>query len=323
MSTIIVFFTLLTLSFVYLKVAKFFNIVDKPNHRSSHSVSTVRGGGVLFYFAILLFYFINNFQYPYFVIGITLIAFVSFIDDIKTLTSTIRLPFQFLAIGLCLYQIGISINDLPILLPLLIIGVGFINIYNFMDGINGITGLYSISVLFGLYILNYEVKAIDQNLIIYSIISLIIFGFYNFREKARFFAGDVGSISIAMIIFFIGLSLVIATGSPVIVLLVVVYGADSLLTLIYRKFIGEHITEPHKHHLYQKIVDTLKWSHLKVAITYTILQLLVNVVIYKTYKLDLVTQYLIFIGTVAFFIIIYVVLFKLIDKVRLENNENR
>ena len=310
MEYVLVFITLVALSYLYIKIAEKFKIIDKPNSRSSHTLATIRGGGILFVISVLLFFFLNDFQYPYFVSGVLLISIVSFIDDIITLSSKIRLPFQFLAILLLLIQVGFAFNPVWFFVLLLIIGVGFINIYNFMDGINGLTGMYSVSVLLGLFVVNLDVQILDKDLIIYTLLSLVVFGYYNFRKRARFFAGDVGSISIAMLIFFIGLFLVKETNSPLIILLIVVYGADSILTLAYRKYIGEHITEPHRHHLYQKFVDILKWSHLKVSIIYTAVQVVVNLIIYQTYKLDLKTQFLVFGIIIIVFIMSYIWLFR-------------
>jgi len=310
MEYVLVFITLVALSYLYIKIAEKFKIIDKPNSRSSHTLATIRGGGILFVISVLLFFFLNDFQYPYFVSGVLLISIVSFIDDIITLSSKIRLPFQFLAILLLLIQVGFAFNPVWFFVLLLIIGVGFINIYNFMDGINGLTGMYSVSVLLGLFVVNLDVQILDKDLIIYTLLSLVVFGYYNFRKRARFFAGDVGSISIAMLIFFIGLFLIKETGSPMVVLLIVVYGADSILTLFYRRYIGEHITEPHRHHLYQKFVDILKWSHLKVSIIYTAVQVVVNLIIYQTYKLDLKTQFLVFGIIIIVFIMSYIWLFR-------------
>lgn len=310
---ILVFILLSVVSFLYIKIAAHFNIIDKPNNRSSHTVSTIRGGGVLFLLAIIYFFFSNNFQYPYFVLGVFLVAIISFIDDLVTLSSKIRLPFQFIAVGLVLLQIGL-LNSIVFYLLLLIVGVGFINIYNFMDGINGITGLYSIVVLLGLFLINTEVAIINQNLILYLLLSLIVFGYYNFRKKARFFAGDIGSISIAITLFFIGFWMMIALQSPMISLLILVYGIDATCTLIYRKSIGENITEPHRHHLYQKLVDILQFSHIKVALLYAFIQLVINVLVYKTYQLDIKTQLGLATIIILLFIMVYIISFYKIQK---------
>ena len=132
---LIVFAVLAILSYIYLKLAIKYKIIDKPNQRSSHTKITVRGGGILFILAIILFFILNNYQYP----------FVSFLDDIYTLSSKIRFPFQIIAILLVLFEVGLPFS--PIYILCLLTGVGIINMFNFMDGINGVTGFYSLAVI--------------------------------------------------------------------------------------------------------------------------------------------------------------------------------
>ncbi|TDQ24092.1 MraY family glycosyltransferase [Tenacibaculum caenipelagi] len=311
---ILIFIVLTLVSIVYLKLADKLNIIDKPNHRSSHTSPTIRGGGILFFLVILIFFVSSRFQYPYFVLGVSLIAIVSFVDDIITLSSSFRLPFQFLAIALCLYQIGYSPNDFLVLIPLLIVGVGFINIYNFMDGINGITGLYSIASLLGILFINIRENIVDNNLIVYSLISLVVFGLYNFRKKARMFAGDIGSISIAVLLFFIGVYFIKELKAPVIILLVAVYGADTILTMIYRKSIGESLIQAHRLHIYQKMVHTLNLSHLKVSTIYVLIQMVINSIVYYTYDLKLLYQCFIIIIISVVLAFSYYITFKSIEK---------
>ena len=308
-----VFCILIAISFIYLKLAIKFKIIDKPNERSSHTKVTIRGGGIIFSIAIILFSLFNSFTYPYFTIGVILISIISFLDDIYTLSSKIRFPFQFLSVYLILLEVELPFNYFYIVF--LIIGVGIVNFFNFMDGINGITGLYSISVLIGFYFINNNENLINADLIIYSLISLVVFGFYNFRRKALFFAGDIGSIAIGMLIFFCGILFSLKLNSPLILLLVIVYGADATLTLLYRKiFTKESIFDPHRHHIYQKLVHVLKVSHLKIASMYAFLQLIVNYIIYKSYSFELKHQFLIFFSLVFFFIILYILIFQKVKK---------
>ena len=309
---IIIFTLLILFSVLYLKLAEYFNIIDKPNQRSSHTIPTIRGGGILFLIALWLFFLSSNFEYPYLVLGTTLVGGISFIDDLKTLSSRLRLPFQFLAILLILIQVGLLGIPWWIISILVIIGVGFINIYNFMDGINGITGLYSLSVLLGFYLINTNEQIVHPNLLIYLALSLLVFGYYNFRRKARFFAGDIGSISIAVIFYFMGCLFIYELEAPIILLLIVVYGTDAVLTVVYRKSIGEHIMEPHRHHIYQKLIDFYKIPHLLISIGYTILQLMVNYVVYKSYSSSHIVQYSILLAVFVFFIFLYIGLFFLI-----------
>ena len=223
---ILVSILLMFLSFCYLKLAKHFKIIDNPNQRSSHTKPTIRGGGIIFVFALLLFFVLNNYQYPFFILGVTLISIISFLDDIYTLSSKIRFPFQFLTISLILIEIGLPFSSSYLFLFYLIVGVGIVNMFNFMDGINGITGLFSLVVLSGFYFINMNEQLINEELIYYTVISLLVFNFYNFRKKALFFAGDIGSISIGVLIFFIGVLFTVKLVSPLILLLVIVYGAD-------------------------------------------------------------------------------------------------
>ncbi|MEI6864947.1 glycosyltransferase family 4 protein [Flavicella sp.] len=305
---------LIILSFIYLKVADHFDIIDKPNHRSSHTTPTIRGGGIVFLFALWIFFFTSNYSYPYLVLGTTLIAVVSFIDDIKTLSSSIRFPFQILAILLIMQQMQFSALPWWGIAVLLFIGVGFVNLYNFMDGINGITGMYSLAVFSGMYIVNQETEIVNQDLILIVVISVVIFGFFNFRKKARCFAGDIGSISIAVMLFFIGASLVYNLQAPVLILFAVVYGADSIQTMMYRKYLGEKITEPHRHHIYQKLVDINKTPHLMVSAGYAVLQLLINGIVFMTYKKAIDIQLIVFLSVVVFLVCIYIALFLYLDK---------
>lgn len=313
MNYLVVFLILTVLSFFYLKMADKFNIIDKPNHRSSHTIPTIRGGGILFYLGCLIFFIWSGFQYPYFFIGVSLVALISFMDDILTLSSSVRLPFQFLAVGLSFYEIGMIPEMGLWILPFFILGVGLINEYNFMDGINGITGFYSIVTLGGLFIINEEIQVVNKDLLLYVLMSVIVFGFYNFRKKARMFAGDIGSISMAVLICFVGASIIYKTHSPIILLLISVYSVDAILTVIYRKSIGEKLTEPHRKHIYQKMVHTAKMPHLTVSIIYALLQMVINVIVLYTYKLDLTIQFATLVVVILFLIFLYVLMFKRLE----------
>ncbi|WP_375241399.1 glycosyltransferase family 4 protein [Polaribacter sp.] len=319
---VLVTLLLAVLSYVYLKLAIKFKIIDKPNQRSSHTKITVRGGGIIFPIAILLFFILNDYQYPYFVLGVFLISVISFLDDIYTLSSKIRFPFQFLGVFLILYQVDYPFSPFYLYAVFLILGIGAVNMFNFMDGINGITGLYSLAVLSGLFMINNTENIVDNDLLIYPAISLIIFGFYNFRRKALFFAGDIGSIAIGLFMYFVGFLLAIKLSSPLILLLIIVYGADAGNTLLYRKiFTKESIFDPHRHHVYQKLVDVYKISHLKVASIYAILQLVVNFIIFKTYRLELSSQFIVFFTLIFIFTLSYILLFRKIKRDLVFKNE--
>jgi UDP-GlcNAc:undecaprenyl-phosphate GlcNAc-1-phosphate transferase len=311
MTYLIVFLLLGLSSFIYLKLAIKYKVIDKPNERSSHTKITVRGGGIVFPIAMLLFFFLNDYQYPYFLCGVIAVSIVSFLDDIYSLSAKIRFPLQLIAVYLILYEVGLPFDPMYMFLLYLVTGIGMVNTFNFMDGINGLTGFYSLAVISGLYLINTNEQIINSELLIYVFISLVVFGFYNFRKNALFFAGDIGSISIGMLLFFVGFYLTYQLNSPLILLLIIVYGADAGNTLLYRKFFTkERVLEPHRHHIYQKLVDISKMSHLKVSVIYAGIQLFINMIIYKTYQLELQIQFLVLAILVSVFIVFYIYLFK-------------
>ncbi len=307
----LVFVLLILVTFLYIRIAEKYNIIDKPNFRSSHKEPVIRGAGVLFFIAAILFFISSNFLYPYFIIGLTLVSLVSYIDDLITLSSKVRLIFQFVSIALVIYQVSILIIIPLWVLPLsFIAGIGFINAYNFMDGINGITGIYSLVGLTSLQIINFQEKIIHNDLILFVIISIIIFGFFNFRKKARFFCGDIGSISLAVILFLILLLFSLKLESPLILLVVSVYCVDAILTIFYRKLIGEDIMKPHRHHIYQKLTDIYQFSHITTSSIYGVLQIIICIIIFLNYKESIVNQCFIFVILTVILMTLYIFLFR-------------
>jgi UDP-N-acetylmuramyl pentapeptide phosphotransferase/UDP-N-acetylglucosamine-1-phosphate transferase len=144
MKYLLIFILLVIIENIYFKIADKYNIIDKPNERSSHTGIIIRGGGIIFTIGVLLYALFFNFPYPWFIGGLLLITIISFIDDTRNLSSKIRITVHFSAMIMMLYQLGLM-NDYPwwYTLIALIICTGIINAYNFMDGINGITGGYS------------------------------------------------------------------------------------------------------------------------------------------------------------------------------------
>ncbi len=261
-----------------------FNIIDKPNERSSHTKITLRGGGVVFYLGALLSFFVTEFHYPYFIVGLTLIAAVSFADDVRPISSKLRLPVHFAAMALMFYEWGLFQHPWYFLLIALVLSVGIINAYNFMDGINGITGAYSVSVLLALLFVNERIYFfVDNQLIYIMLLSLVVFNIFNFRKKARCFAGDVGSVTIAFFIVFLLGKLIIATGDFTYILFLGVYGVDSVLTIIHRIMLKENIFEAHRKHAYQLMANELKIPHLVVSLFYAFLQLVISIALVYDY----------------------------------------
>lgn len=286
----IILIGLFILEIFYFKIADHFNIIDKPNHRSSHTTVTIRGGGIIFTIAALIFFFIFKFQYPYFVLGLFLITFISFLDDIFTLNNKVRLGIHLLSVLLMFYQwnlFSLSWYWIPIAL---IFVIGTINAYNFMDGINGITGGYSLLAIATLYYINEHVTSFtSSNLLITVGLSLLVFNFFNFRKKAKCFAGDVGSVSIAFIIVFLIGQLIIQTQNFNYILLLLFYGLDAVTTIVFRVIRKENIFEAHRSHFYQFLSNEKKWPHLVVVSIYIFIQVIINALLIKFIGNDLLT----------------------------------
>lgn len=148
-----------------------------------------------------------------------------------------------------------------------------------MDGINGMTALYSVVLLGTLLWINQTVVFVDDLFINIPLLSVALFSFFNVRKKAICFAGDVGSVSMALIVLFLLFQLVTVTQNPAYFILLLVYVLDAGITIVRRKINGENIFEAHRTHLYQRLAHDLKWSHLKISFTYAIVQLLLNLLV--------------------------------------------
>lgn len=276
-SIIAILSSLFVIELVYFKIADRFNIIDKPNARSSHTAVTIRGGGIIFCIAALFFFFLNSFQYPYFIAGLFLIALISFLDDIITLTNKVRLSIHLVSVLLMFYQWNLF--ELPLFwIPIaLIFVIGSINAYNFMDGINGITGAYSLITIATLYFINqFVAEFISSEVLILIALSILVFNFFNFRKKAKCFAGDVGSVSIAFILVFCIGQLIMVTHNFTYIMLLLVYGFDAVVTIGFRLIRKENIFEAHRSHFYQYLANEKKWPHLIVSGLYFFLQFLIN-----------------------------------------------
>ena len=273
---IIILVLLFVAELFYFRVADKFNIIDKPNERSSHSRITLRGGGIIFYFGALAYFLSNHWEYPWFMLALTLITFISFVDDVRSTSQGLRLVFHFTAMALMFYQWGLFSLSWWWIIIALIICTGIINAYNFMDGINGITGGYSLVILGALAYINSEITTFVEPVLINAVLcSVLVFCFFNFRKKAKCFAGDVGSVSIAFILLFLIGKLIIKTEDFSWIILLSVYGVDSVLTIIHRLMLHENIGLPHRKHMYQLMANELKIPHVGVSLIYMGAQALV------------------------------------------------
>ena len=273
---VIIAVILLAAELIYFRIADKCNIIDKPNERSSHKSIVLRGGGIIMVLGMWLYAAFFGLQSWPFLLGITLVAGISFVDDIHSLPDSLRLVVQFVAMFLMFYGWGILNGESWwIILLGLIMCVGIINVYNFMDGINGINGGYTLAVLLPLAWMNSKLAFVDQRLIIVALLADLVFCFFNYRPKgkAKCFAGDVGSIASAFIVIYVLGKLILATGDFTYIVFLVVYGVDSVLTICHRVLLHENLGKAHRKHAYQLMANELGLEHTAVSTFYVVLQL--------------------------------------------------
>lgn len=266
---------------VYFKIADKCNIIDKPNERSSHTKVVLRGGGIIFTIALWIWSIWNGFSEPWLLAAVTLAAGISFVDDIHSLPDSLRLVVQFAAMSMILWPVTMGTEfslwiRIAILVAALIVAVGGTNIFNFMDGINGITSGYALAMVIPLYLLNQKYTFMDESLLVVMGLSLIVFSFFNYRTKARCFAGDVGSIGMALFLVFCVSRLMYVTGDVTWIVLYLLYGVDGVLTICHRIMLHENLGKAHRKHVFQLMANELKMKHVVVSTIYMVMQLAVS-----------------------------------------------
>ena len=308
------------LMLLYFKVADKFNIIDKPNQRSSHTEITLRGGGIIFWFSALI-YFLQHIQNNYFFFtGITLVSLVSFWDDIQSLSNKIRISIHFLAITLIFFDLGVfALVPIWGIITAYVLAIGLINAYNFMDGINGITGVYTLVVMWALLYVNTKMQLfIDGSFIKYGMIASLVFLFFNYRKKAKCFAGDVGSIAIAFWIIYLVLKLILATNSLIWMLFLAVYGVDAICTIIHRLYLKQNIFEAHRLHFYQVLSNEYKIDHRFVSLLYGIAQMSISILVISLYQK--IQNLVLFVIVIIPLLVVYSIKFYLLNKSNLKVN---
>ena len=340
---IFIFVLLLIAELIYFRIADKHNIIDKPNQRSSHTTIVLRGGGVIFLIGAWVWSAFFGFHYPWFLAGLTLVAGVSFVDDVRSLPDSVRLVAQFAAAAMAFYQLGIMHWEMWwIVLVALVVYVGATNVINFMDGINGITAGYALAVLMPLGIVNtngHELTVnyqkltpnimefttnsslipsnnggmfVEQSLIIATIIAAVVFCIFNFRPKgkAKCFAGDVGAIGIAFIMLFLLGNVILKTGDITWLIFLLVYGVDGCLTIVHRIMLHENLGEAHRKHAYQIMANELKIGHVKVTFLYMTMQLVVSLGFIFVCPDTVLCHWLYFVVALAVLVVAYIMFMK-------------
>ena len=277
----------------YILMARRFGIIDYPNERSSHKHPTISSAGVLFPFAVLLWFILSGMQDALIVFALLLLSVLSFLDDIRHVNAKLRILFHFIAAAMLMLATSFVSQQWYAVLPAYLLVFGYINAGNFMDGINGMTAFFHI-VTFGSFILLEQIAMINpftpefmeipgqvpilfpQGLVNILFISMLVFTFFNARKKALVFAGDAGSISLSFIVAWLLIELMLATGNYYWILFIATYGIDTVYTMIARLRQGQKPLEAHRTHLHHLLIDVAKYPQLKVSAAYAITQIIIN-----------------------------------------------
>ena len=329
---LIIFVLLLAAELIYFRIADKFNIIDKPNERSSHSTIVLRGGGIIFAISMVIWYiwFMVNgsggtVEYLPFMVGLLMVAGISFVDDIHSLPDSLRMAVQIVSILLMFWSINLGsggmvqgswLLQVVIALVALFFCVGATNIINFMDGINGITAGYALAMLVPIVLVNgagFMVNGfIEPSYMIVAIIGVLVFSLFNFRSKgkAKCFAGDVGSIGIAFIILFALGKLMLATQDVTWIVFFLVYGIDGSMTIFHRIMLHENLGQAHRKHAYQLMANELKMSHVVVSSLYMIMQLVVSLGFIYLCPNTVLAHWVYLVGAAAVLAVAYVLFMK-------------
>lgn len=260
---------------LYMRIAIYYGILDKPGPRRSHTQATLRGGGVIFLLPAILAGVTGRME-PWMLVGLLVCGVAGFWDDLFKMKALFRLFFQLAGIGLLMYVLQTGRLPLGYILVAVFLATAWINAFNFMDGINGMLALYTL-VCLGAFWFVPELY-VQRDLILLMGTGVLAFAFFNVRSRAIAFAGDVGSLSMA---FFLGAMMgtaILASGKIQYFILFAVYGIDAAATIFFRLLRRENILQPHRSHLYQYLANERGLPHVLVAGLYAGIQLLINVV---------------------------------------------
>ncbi|MBM3618760.1 MAG: glycosyltransferase family 4 protein [Alphaproteobacteria bacterium] len=260
---------------------KRFRVLDNPNARSNHANPTPRGGGIGIVFSIAFLLIIVGTPWQI-VAAFSLLAAISFIDDLRSLSARVRFLAQLVAVGLSLCtmpQID-AITPLPLWVELPVLALAwlwFINLFNFMDGSDGLAVSEAVFIAFGIVL----VVFLDYNpypLLLQSLVvaaAALAFLPWNWHP-AKIFMGDVGSVPLGFVLGYLLLSLAMNGYWAAALILPAAFLVDASSTLLLRFLKGERLTQAHSDHAYQKAIRA-GLSHDTVAREFTAMNLLLMI----------------------------------------------
>jgi len=236
-------------------------ILDRPNERSSHRVATPRGGGIAVTGSVLLAWIVLVLtgsalsRVLGIVLGAAFLAVVSWIDDLRGLSPLVRLLVQVGAviIGLAVLPEQHSLSQLALSG---LVWVWWINVFNFMDGIDGLAGSEAAALGAGLLLFASVGSGADPALReLAAALTGAAIGFLAWNwSPARIFLGDVGSVPLGYVLGFLLLDLAVRGYWRIALILPLYFLADATITLARRLLRGERVWQAHREHFYQRAV---------------------------------------------------------------------
>ena len=265
----------------FLKNKKIF---DNPNERSSHRKPVPKGGGIIVIgVTIIELVVIFNYKdetYLPLIIATLVLAAISWIDDLRELPASLRLTAQFIAVTYVLFMMSPSEpyfhGIIPTWFELVIIAfiwVWFINVFNFMDGIDGITAVETISIGTGLFLIILISGGRSEIGLSGLVLAASALGFIWWNwSPSQLFLGDVGSIPLGFIIGWLLLQILPTPLWPISIIIPLYYLSDATITLIIRCLNKERFWLPHRQHYYQ-LATSRGLSHAHVSMIILILNM--------------------------------------------------
>ena len=264
-------------TWIVLKALRRHAIFDRPNERSSHTGLVPRGGGIAVTAVVIVAWAVlappeNRFE-VFCVLGAALLlAGVSWLDDLHSLTPWSRLLAQLVATLPALYWMSRDGSGLPTLLPQPValaaaglLWIWFINLFNFMDGIDGITGIETAGIGIGIALLAGYAPLSGENPAFAATAAAAAVGFLLWNwHPAKIFLGDVGSVPLGFLLGWLLLKLASDGAWAAALILPAYYLADATITLARRGLRGDRIWQAHREHFYQRAVQGGR-SHATVS----------------------------------------------------------
>ncbi len=271
--------------------AKRLGLVQHPNHRSSHVVPTPSGGGVAIAVSALLAggvlcLWASVTLLPI-ITAVALIAMLGFVDDLRDLPAAFRFPMQALIIASLIWTIwplpavplvlGMTLSGWLLAGLILFAGLWWLNLFNFMDGIDGLAGSQSVLILFGACLIwwSEQLNAPDVPALWLACVTIAAVLGFLLRNwpPARIFMGDAGSNALALIIFAIAMLTIAANNLNYQAWLILpcIFVTDATVTLLRRIARGERPWQAHRCHAYQQLAR--RWGHRRVTLLYGALTL--------------------------------------------------